>query len=483
MPKRERLLVLLAVAFVAVTVFVTTRNASLPTCRGTVPDALPAPLGPAPHQGLDKIKHIIFVVQENRSFDSYFGTYPGADGIPMQLGRPTVSAPNPQTHSCEAPFHDADFIDTGGPHNDLASRKDINGGQMNGFISEAMGGKQSFCKANPENPVCTGYTSTGPDVMGYKTAQEIPNYWAYAHDFVLQDHMFESVGSWSLPSHLSMVSGWAATCADGWKAASCRSSIAQKPPAVENQTPQTVKYAWTDITYLLHRFGVSWAYYVAAGAQPDCPSGAMGCQKLPQRVNTPDIWNPLPAFADVHTDNQLGNVQPTVDFYRAAQQGTLPAVSWVVPSHEVSEHPPASVQLGQAYVTSLVNAVMSGPDWKSSAIFLFWDDWGGFYDHVVPPQVNGQGYGMRVPGILISPYARQGFIDGQVLSFDAYLKFVEDVFLHGQRLNPKTDGRPDPRPYVAENSPGLGDLAWEFDFNQPPRPPLILPPFPPPGSP
>jgi phospholipase C len=118
---------------------------------------------------------------------------------------------------------------------------------------------------------------------------------------------------------------------------------------------------------------------------------------------------------------------------------------------------------------------MRGPDWNSTAIFLAWDDWGGFYDHVVPPKVDANGYGLRVPGLVISPYARKGYIDHQTLSFDAYNKFIEDDFLGGQRLDPNTDGRPDPRPTVRENVPILGDLAADFDFNQKPRPPRLLP--------
>jgi hypothetical protein len=126
-------------------------------------------------------------------------------------------------------------------------------------------------------------------------------------------------------------------------------------------------------------------------------------------------------------------------------------------------------------VTSIVNSIMKSPDWSSTAIFLAWDDWGGFYDHVAPPVVDQNGYGLRVPGIVISPYARQGFVDHQTLSFDAYVKFIEDDFLGGQRLDPKTDGRPDPRPDVRENAPALGNLANDFDFNQQPRKPEILP--------
>jgi phospholipase C len=118
---------------------------------------------------------------------------------------------------------------------------------------------------------------------------------------------------------------------------------------------------------------------------------------------------------------------------------------------------------------------MQSPDWNSTAIFLTWDDWGGFYDHVVPPAVDRYGYGLRVPGIVISPYAKRGYIDHQVLSFDAYNKFIENDFLNGQRLNSRNDGRPDPRPDVRESKPQLGTLLRDFNFGQNPRAPTILP--------
>jgi len=194
-----------------------------------------------------------------------------------------------------------------------------------------------------------------------------------------------------------------------------------------------------------------------------------------QDAITPGIWNPLPYFDTVTDNHQRGDVKSVKSFYAEAEAGTLPAVSWVVPSSEVSEHPPSPVSFGQSYVTSLVNAVMRSPDWDSTAIFLAWDDWGGFYDHVVPPTVDENGYGLRVPGIVISPYAKHGYVDHQTLSFDAYDKFIEDDFLHGQRLDPRTDGRPDPRPTVREDVKILGNLIDDFDFDQAPRPPMLLP--------
>ena len=147
----------------------------------------------------------------------------------------------------------------------------------------------------------------------------------------------------------------------------------------------------------------------------------------------------------------------------------------MVPSAEVSEHPDGPISFGQSYVTSLVNAVMRSPDWVVTAIFVAWDDWGGFYDNVVPPTVDENGYGIRVPGLVISPYAKKGYIDHQTLSFDAYAKFIEDDFLGSQRLDPATDGRPDPRPTVREDVPQLGNLVSDFDFSQSPRPPMLLP--------
>ena len=167
-------------------------------------------------------------------------------------------------------------------------------------------------------------------------------------------------------------------------------------------------------------------------------------------------------------DHQLNNIAPLRDFFAALDNNTLPAVSWLVPSEKVSDHPPSLITNGQAYVTGLINSIMRSRAWDSTAIFLCWDDWGSFYDHVKPPTVGAQGYGLRVPALVISPYAKPGHIDHQILSQDSYLKFIEDDFLHGQRLDPRTDGRPDPRPDVRENAKILGNLANDFNFQQDP---------------
>jgi phospholipase C len=437
--------------------------------------------------GIHKIKHVIIVMQENRSFDSYFGTYPGADGIAMKDGKPTVCMPNPNG-PCLRPYHDTADVNGGGPHSAASALADVNGGKMNGFVRQRYEARAGC--TNPDNPACQ--VGAKPDVMGYHTAAELPNYWKYARDFVLADHMFEPVSSWSEPDHLYMVSAWSAKCRTR-SPMSCRNDIvgpygvAQFGRAVHRELltgRARIDLAWTDITWLLFAHHVSWAYYVQTGTQPDCENNAAEtCRPVRQGARTPGIWNPLPLFGDVQADHQLHNIQSLDRYFAAARAGTLPAVSWITPSDPDSDHPPASVHQGQAYVTSVINAAMKSPDWNSTAIFLSWDDWGGFYDHVVPPRVDRNGYGLRVPALTISPYAKRGYIDHQTLSSDAYLKFIEDDFLGGARLNPRTDGRPDPRPDVRENAPMLGNIEAEFNFSQAPRPPVLLATNPPTDSP
>jgi phospholipase C len=421
--------------------------------------------------GIHKIRHIVVIMQENRSFDSYFGTYPGATGIPKN-----VCVPDPNHGGCQRPYHDHRAVNFGGPHDHIDAVKDVNAGSMNGFIGQAEVGRRVWCTKHIDSGACS-LAPKKPDVMGYHDWHELPNYWSYARHFVLQDHMFQADASWSLPGHLYMLSGWSARCSQRGNPMSCVSAVqdpGSPPGEPQNTTGAVPDYAWTDLTYLLHRDNVSWRYYVFKGMQPDCDDNAMFCKAVPQDAKTPGIWNPLPFFETVSQDRQLENVAPFNDFLVAAHAGKLPAVSWLAPAQAVSDHPPASIRRGQTYVTGVINAIMRSKDWKSTAIFLAWDDWGGFYDSVKPPKVDAQGYGLRVPALVISPYAKRGYIDHQVLSSDAYLKFIEDDFLHGARLNPRTDGRPDSRPDVRENVKILGDLRNDFNFAQRPRRPLLL---------
>jgi phospholipase C len=221
-------------------------------------------------------------------------------------------------------------------------------------------------------------------------------------------------------------------------------------------------YNFPEITELLASGKIDWKYYVTSGKLPDTEDAHVVGSKEQEEQN-PDkytLWNPLPAFPKVQDNPALrSRLQGTGQFYKDAKDGKLPQVSWVIPSGAVSEHPPAGVKEGMAYVTGLVNTVMEGPDWDTTAIFISWDDWGGFYDHVPPPQVDQYGLGIRVPGLVISPYARQNYIDHNTYSFESWLKIVEERF--------------DVHPMTARDTNAL-DMTAAFDFSQKPRQPVIL---------
>jgi phospholipase C len=444
-----------------------------------------SPPGPSPSPGPEltkleqaqsHLKHLVFIVQENRSFDHYFGTFPGANGFPMRNGRPSVCVPDPIAHACVRPYHSSEQLQEGGPHAQRHSELDVNGGRMDGFVRTVVD-SPLYCADHRGASRCRDYLGPQgqPDVMSYHTAKEIPNYWRYAKTFVLQDRMFAPADSWTLPAHLFLVSAWAARCSDARDPMSCVSNLELVEQFQTMRSHEDVPiWAWTDITYLLWEHGVEWGYYVGDDTCffDPCP-GQGGRRTVSQQ-------NPLPWFTTIRETGQMDRIQDHARFYKAAANGTLPSVSWVMPYNGVGEHPASGAPIwrGQAHVTHVVNALMKGPDWNETAVFLTWDDWGGFYDHVRPPRVDLNGYGIRVPGLLISPWARAGLIDSQTLSFDAYLKLIEDLFLDSERLNPATLSRPDSRPTVREKASILGDLLKEFDFGQEPLPPLILDPTP-----
>jgi phospholipase C len=363
---------------------------------------------------INKIEHVVVIMQENRSFDHYFGMYPGVDGFTLDAnGQPTNCVPDPRHGGCATVYHDPTDVQYGGPHGSASSKQDVDNGLMDGFLASWQHGCPDVAAG-----ACGGKKPV-PDVLSYKVRSDIPDYWAYADNYVLLDHMFAPAASWSLPEHLYMVSAWSARCYEPGNPMSCENDAS----APENKTSPgggPVSYAWTDVTHLLSQASVPWAYYVFDGTEPDCQNPeAITCIPVPQAAKTGGIWNPLPHFDDVKANGQIGNVQSIEHLVGAARAGALPAVSWVVPSAPVSEHPPASVAAGQTYVTYIVNQLMQSPDWSSTAIFLTWDDWGGFYDNAVPPTVDANGYGIRVPALVISPYARQGYVDHTTFSFDS----------------------------------------------------------------
>jgi len=428
------------------------------------------PLSPMARQKTTTpIQHLIFIIQENRSFDHYFGTYPGADGIPSPLPcLPELYQPS----QCISPYLNHLDINYGNAHGHSWQAISIDGGKMDGFVVSRQTKLGPQCNTPNSERVRFNYFDDElgevqggrcrDDVMGYHDGTDIPNYWSYAQNYVLMDHFFESIASWSEPNHLAIFSGWAATCSqlNPPDVNSCSSSFGGNPWNTKGRpTPDL----WTDITYMLYQNGISWGVYLDGGQGP-----------VFTHDGVPGIWSVLPGFQTVQEDGQVANAELNqTQFYADAASGNLPAVTWLLPQYYDSEHPQASILHGQSYVTGLINAVMQGPDWSSSAIFVSWDDIDGFYDHEPPPfQFDKLGLGIRVPAFMVSPYALTGYIDHQVCSTDCYLKLIEDTFLSGERMD--QSGRPDPRPDYRDSQPAYGDLLNDFNFNQAPRRPLIL---------
>ena len=417
---------------------------------------------------MDCIKHIIVIVQENRSFDHYFGTYESPSGTPVNGiprkpgGAFSTCNPHPVLNKCLKPYYTKKDTNLGGPHGRRASIIAVNGGKMNGFIKAILTSPQSKkCVLDPRQRSCRKFVGPQlqPDAMSFRKTPDIPNYHAYADWGVLQDRMFAPVDSYTLPAHMFLISGWAATCKSG--PMSCRSDA----------TPNGYRYPWTPITYLLDEEDVSWGYYVGDGTNvcmqwPNCKP------KAPKDA-TPYNWNPPPGFTAIRErDGKLDSVLPVKEFEQDLATGDIPQVSWIIPGASESEHPgKGSMRPGYRYVTNLINDIAASPAWDSTAIFVTWDDWGGFHDHVKPIRVDSLGYGIRVPAFALGPFAREGEVQKDTLSFDAYLKFIEDRFLGGARLDPKDMSRPDSRPNVREEEAVLGDVADAFDFTQPPRDP------------
>jgi len=370
--------------------------------------------------GLGNIEHIVFIVKENRTFDNYFGTFPGAEGA--TCGRISTGDIIPLRNVPRIP-HDVD-------HSFDPTVRAINGGLMDQFDLIPNGGP--------------------PDYFGYTQLLEddIPNYFAYAYSFTLADHMFSSLTGPSFPNHLYTVgaqSGGAInnpTSAGVW---GCDSPPGATVLVLNDDGSRSRVFPCFEFRTLadnLEDSGISWKYYAPGQGQ----SGY--------------IWSALDAIGPIrNSELWTQRVVPPADFVGDALAGNLPAVSWLVIGSGLSEHPPDSPCAGENWTVRQINAVMQGPDWSSTAIFLTWDDFGGFYDHVAPPMVDNFGFGPRVPLLIISPFARPGYISQTVYEFSSLLKFAEERF----GLDPLTD-----RDLLAN------DLLDSFDFSQDPLPPLIL---------
>ena len=305
-----------------------------------------------PADGIMNLDHLVFIVLENRSFDHYFGTFPGADGIPMDANdRPKVCLPDPEQGGCHRPYHDSNFIDQGGPHGEVGSEISINGGAMDGFV-EARRVIGNGCDKHPDEKPCPQAVDGPqgqPDVMGYHTAKELPIYWEYAKTFTLHDRMFAPTDSWTLPAHLFLISAWSATCNDLDDPMSC-SSDQKFPGGIYADEPSKIwapkmgeprPYVWAPITWLLYKAGVSWGYYVGEGTCVAPP-----CEHLEGILSAP-VQNPLPGFTAAAATGQLDNIQAEHGVHpRRAQR--RPAERLVVHARAGQGRAPARLDRGRA---------------------------------------------------------------------------------------------------------------------------------------
>lgn len=385
------------------------------------------------------IKHIVFLIKENRSFDNYFGTYPGADGATTA---PTISGQI-------IPLKHQDDVILGIGHTSGDHQLAFNGGKMDGF---------QLIKV-PENP---GLSLTNPYANNSLTQfyqSDIPSYWAYAQAFVLGDRMFSSVAGPSYPNHVFTVAAQSGGAIDNplrsrdalrgidW---GCEADSEQIKVWDQSQGIFVTRPNCPDFKTLadeLYENDYSWRYYGPA-------KGGGGTGYKGYR------WSILDIVSHIRFGPLWQYVVPVEQFTVDAQNGDLPTFSWLVPYARYSDHPDYSVCVGENWTVDVINSIMTGPDWNSTAIFIVWDEFGGLYDHVAPQQIDRFGTGFRVPLLVISPYARQGFVDHSNFEFSSVLRFAEDYLALS---------------HLTERDARANNMMSAFDFSQTPRPPLILP--------
>ncbi len=358
------------------------------------------------------IKHFVIIMQENHSFDNYFGTYPGANGFPAGTKMP-VDPEDPNTEYI-VPWHIGNSTITDISHNQATFIEQINGGKMDGFIS-------ALSRRNQDGQIA----------MGYYDDRDIPYYWNLADNYVLFDNFFSSASEGSLTNHIFWITGQA------------------PPPGTDLELNEKLS-SMTTIFDKLEEQGISWKFYV----QNYDPTINYRTIETAGNRASQVVWVPLLYIDRFIDDPELSSHIVNFDeYFTDLRAGTLPAVSYIVPSG-ASEHPPQHPRAGQRFVKNIIQELMRSSSWSSSAFLLTYDDWGGWYDHVLPPQVDKDGYGPRVPAIMVSPYAKKGFIDGTQLDFTSILKFIGVNW----GILP-----------LATRDANANDLTSAFDFTQPPR--------------
>jgi phospholipase C len=363
------------------------------------------------------IEHLIVVMQQNHTFDNYFGTYPGVDGLPPDICLP-VSLSDPDNPFCVASFNIGEY-----PISDLAHGATIfvekyNDGQMNGFVDALNRRHQD-----------------GTLTMGYFDDRDLPYYWNLADQYVLFDSYFSSAHTGSIMNRMFWVSG--------------------TPGSDVNRLPEG---GYGDIPTIFDRLqerGISWKFYIN-NYDPGLNYRSLAeLDYLPPQVQ----WVPLLNYDRFLDDPELSSRIVDLDeYYVDLENGTLPAVSYVL-LLGATEHPIADVGLGERLNRTMIQMLMQSEMWESSAYMITYDDWGGWYDHVPPPVVDQYGYGFRVPAMLVSPYARQGHIDHTLLDHTSILKFIESNW---------------DIPPLGERDANANNFLTAFDFSSPPRPAVFI---------
>jgi phospholipase C len=375
--------------------------AFLQACRGK-PEPPPysmSPVDPTTTETRWPVKRVIYLMMENRSFDHMFGRFPGVNGATSGVmdGRevPLITAPQ---------WMPGDL-----PHDLSAYHRHVNGGKMDGFADENVPVSRAFSYSQYDEP-------------------DLPNYWHWAREFVLSDNFFASAEGNSFPQHLYMIAGTSGGTNDSPRQSNAKLRERKAQGLAKTWGCDIGEGAFVVVTRpdggtervrpcldlvtqgeQLSRRSVDWAYYAAE----------------PHQVGY--IWNAYAAVERIfHSDEWDQRIRPVDNLIRDIREGLLPPVTWVTPRYELSDHPPWSVCHAHNWVTAIVNAVMRSPMWRHTAIFITWDEWGGFHDHVEPPKVDRFGLGIRVPLLTISPFAQRGLIDTEQGEFTSVHRFIAD---------------------------------------------------------
>src|SRR5512138_928673 len=364
------------------------------------------------------IEHFIVVMQQNHTFDNYFGTYPGANGIPDGVCMP-ASLSSDGNSSCVAPYEITNEPITDLSHSDTTFASQFQNGQMNGFV-------HALNRLNQDGELS----------MGYFDDTHIPFYWNLADQYVLFDNYFSSAHTGSVTNRMFSVAG--------------------RPGDETNRIPAGGFQGIPTIFDRLQERDVSWKFYVQNYDPKLNYRDLAELDYLPPQVQ----WVPLLAMDRFLDDPKLSSRIVDLDeYYQDLENGTLPAVSYVL-LLGATEHPISDLALGERAMRTMLHTLMQSDAWETSAFFITYDDWGGWYDHVPPPQVDERGYGFRVPALLVSPYARMGHIDHTLLDHTSILKFIEENW----NISP-----------LAERDAKANNLTTAFDFSMTLRPPIMVP--------